>query len=73
MNSMIRTPIPLAELSADLHRLGHAASVVENALVQLCDTRLVPDNSLPSLHAAKRAALSLRTHLDGARTLVEAE
>ena len=70
---MIRTRIPLLELSADLNRLGQAASVVENSLVDLLDNRLVPDSSLPSLHAARRAARSLTIHIEASRTLVEVE
>jgi hypothetical protein len=66
-----RTPIPLPELAADLNRLGQAATVVHNALIELLDGRLVPEGALPNLHAARRSAQALTTHLDGSRRLVE--
>jgi hypothetical protein len=68
---MTRTPIPLVELSTDLDHLGQTATVILNQLIETLDGRLVPDGSLPSLHAARRAAQSLVTHLDCARRLVE--
>lgn len=66
-----RTPVPLAELTADLDHLGQTASVVHNALIELLDGRLVPDGALPNLHAARRSAQALCTHLDASRRLVE--
>jgi hypothetical protein len=66
-----RTPIPLPELAADLNRLGQAATMVHNALIELLDGQLVPDASLPSLHAARRSAQALTTRLDASRRLVE--
>jgi hypothetical protein len=66
-----RTPIPLPKLCDDLNRLGQAATVAQNALIELLDGRLVPDCSLPNLPAASRAAQSLVTHLDASRRLVE--
>lgn len=68
--TMTRTPIPLPELSADLDRLGHAANVIHNQLIETLGGRLVPDASLPNLHAASRAAQSLVTHLDCSSRLV---
>jgi hypothetical protein len=45
--------------------------VISNALIELLDGRLVPEGALPNLHAARRSAQSLVTHLDASRRLVE--
>jgi hypothetical protein len=66
-----RTPIPIAELVADLDNLGRAASVINSSLTTLLADRLVPESALPTLHASRRAAASLVTHLESSRVLVE--
>jgi hypothetical protein len=45
--------------------------VISNALIELLDGRLVPDGALPNLHAARRSAQALVTHLEASRRLVE--
>ena len=66
-----RTPIPLPELAADLAALARAALVLHGSLAELVDTKLVPTGSLPNLHASRKSAESLVTHLTAAHQLVE--
>jgi len=68
---MTRTHIPLSELAADLQQIPSAAQVIHNSLLGLLDGKELPASMLPSMHAARRAAQSLTTHLEASRRLVE--
>jgi len=68
---MTRTHIPLSELAADLQQIPSAAQVIHNSLLGLLDGKELPASLLPSMHASRRAAQSLTTHLEASRRLVE--
>lgn len=70
---MARTSVPLQQVSAELNQLGQTSQVVHSEIITMLATVNLPESSLPSLYAARRAAQSLVLHLDTVLQLVESE
>jgi hypothetical protein len=64
-----RTAVPLLEVADQLDQLGRDATVIANAIEHLLATTWLAGASLPSMHAARKVARSLQTHLEAASQL----
>jgi hypothetical protein len=63
----------LRELIAAVQQLNALTLATSDGLEALFDGRHLPVVAFPSLHASRRAAKTLATHLDAARRLLAAE
>lgn len=67
----MRNAIPIPALCEELQHLHDAATKIHDRLLKVLDGRHLPDASLPSLHASRRAAQSLSTHIAASKLICE--